>query len=256
MKNKPILFSILALAMLGSCKSATTIVENDVGIIQGNVHLYNIEGDSIPSNGATISIEGTSFQSTSNTNGIWQLNNIPAGIYNIIITKPGFDTSLTTQYQFSGAGTQFLEGEVIQAVPFDSVTILSVTAIKNDSINGRDTNITYSLTLEFNVSGPDSLTLQNFFWVAADTRVDSNLQEIENGHLTYYVDDFASTIPSSRPFTISKTGSYPYSLDSYLWKPGDTLYVETRAYATSIYGASANPGALSPYIYIKKLVLP
>ncbi len=164
MKIKPILFSLLPLALLGACKSSTTVVQNDVGIIQGKVALsVNCNALSNDS-GATVQIEETGFSATTNSLGDWTMNNVPAGIYNIIITKPGFDTDLIAQDEFSGAGTQFLEnGSISSTSPLpDSVSILSILVTKRDSTTlVNDSTIDtivyiYSVSMTFTMNGPDS----------------------------------------------------------------------------------------------------
>ena len=183
MKIKLILSSILALTLLGACKSPTTIVvNNDVGTIQGKV-VVNVNCSPLSNaSGTTVHIEGTAFSATTDSLGDWTLNNVPAGIYNIMITKPGFDTDLITQDQFSGAGTQFFEnGSISSALPLlDSVLITSIQITKKDSVEYRDSVVNlkdslghwtgdstiyyiydtvgyeYSLSITFTMNGPDS----------------------------------------------------------------------------------------------------
>src|ERR1017187_162139 len=113
MKIQASIFIIFAIAIIGGCKSSTTVVETNVGIIQGKVALsVNCNAVSNAS-GATVHIEGTGFSATTDSLGDWTIKNVPAGIYNILITKPTFDTYLVPQYQFGGAGTQFLENGAI-----------------------------------------------------------------------------------------------------------------------------------------------
>ncbi len=71
MKIKLILPILFVLALFGACKSTTTVVGNsDTGTLKGNVALVNALGDTLPNYaGATIQIQGTSFQATSNTTG-------------------------------------------------------------------------------------------------------------------------------------------------------------------------------------------
>jgi hypothetical protein len=249
MKNKLILSSILALTLLGACKDSTTIVENEVGIIRGTVTLFDINGSALPDrSGAIISIQGTSYQTASQSNGDFQLNNIPAGIYTVIVTKPDYDTELTSSYQFSGAGTQFLQGEVIQAVPFDSLPIVSVsissTVVKTDSNGVRDTIPYYGIHATSTVSGPDSTTLKYYEWLIFDATRDTGSDIINQGIL--------ASIPSKPIMLFDSSGSY-YQY-KYM-KSGDTVYIETRAVGISPY-SSNYPATFSPYIVRKKIILP
>ncbi len=260
MKIQRILPVFLALALFGACKSSTTVVENEGGIIRGSVSLYNINGDSLSDHGgATISLQGTSYQGTSQNNGDFQLNNVPAGIYNVIVTKSGYDTELTSSYQFGGAGTQFLENQFIQAIPLDSVPILSIVARKMDTLyHNGDTGTYYILTLEFNVSAPDSLILKYFSCEVINPRIDTVSPLPPYPY--QFQNDFVPNIPSQRPFTLSATGGLypspdPYGIDSYLWHPGDTVYVETKAIA-QVINSTGWAGTTSPIISKKFIILP
>jgi hypothetical protein len=258
MKKLSILFCLFILALTNSCKN-TTIVENNYttpNIIQGHVLLLGIDGDSLATqSGTTISIEGTSFQTTSDTSGNWRLNNVPAGIYNVSITKPGFDTVALQQIPFSGAGTLFVDNQHIQMIPFDSIPVLSV------SISGYDTTIesekgrVYSGTLTFGVSGPDSNTLQYFEWTILNSRLDSPAYSNINN-----IGGQSITVTHGQPmtFTLQQYANSDYPPYGFNWKTGDTLYVVTKAYAgtTPSFLPPLLPVAFSPYTIIKKVLLP
>ncbi len=246
MKIQRILPVFLVLALFSACKDSTTIVENEVGILRGSVIIYDVNGDSVSDrSGATISLQGTGFQATSQTNGDFQLNNVPAGIYNVIVTKPGYDTALTANYQFSGAGTQFLQSNIIQAIPSDSIPIVSVNISVKDSVQGQDTvGYEYSINFSLDISGPDSNVMKWYEWdVARDSGTNAGLI---NGA------KFDSI--NTKPISIS-INSYTFGYDSYSWKPGDTLYIETRAACRSPF-SNFYPGTVSPIILTKKVVLP
>jgi len=166
--NLRIAFStLLAIAFFGGCKNSTVIENSDVGSFHGNVALLTAEGDTLSNYaGVTARIEGTAFQATSNAVGDWEIDNVPAGIYNIILTKPGFDTLIITQYQFSGAGVSFLVSSAIQALPLDSL-VFTIT----NTTESSDTDSYYYLgllTIRGGVSGPDSLD-QDFLSVSSDS---------------------------------------------------------------------------------------
>jgi hypothetical protein len=149
----PILF---LLSVFAACKNTTTVVESDTGILQGNVALVTALGDTLPNYaGATIQIQGTSFQATSNPTGTWVMDNVPAGIYNVILTKPGFDTLVIPGYQFNGVGTSYLVNTGIQEQLTDSL-VFTVTNTTEDSTHGNYLGL---LTMNGYVSGPDSLVL-------------------------------------------------------------------------------------------------
>jgi hypothetical protein len=166
MKFLPILSILLAVALLGSCKSSTSTGESNAvtGTFKGNVALVDARGDTLPNySGATVSIEGTSFQATSNDTGEWEIDNVPAGVYNLILTKPGFDTLVIPQYEFTGVGTSFVLSSGIQALPMDSL-VFTVSCFLEDSTSSEYLIL---LTVDGGVSGPDSLFLSNGTMVAS-----------------------------------------------------------------------------------------
>ncbi len=241
MKIQPILSSILALTLLGACKSPTTIVENDIGIMQGKVALFANCNSVSDASGVTVSIEGTAFSATTNTQGDWTINNVPAGIYNILITKPGFDTDLIAQDQFSGAGTQFLENGGIRSESplLDSVLISSIQITKKDSIQHWDSvislgNGTYdTIPYHFDTVGYEYFLNITFTMQGPDSSISFEARLTDVTHTTYeYVtnEGYLQTQPISRSGSfvshagwITATGSngqgYP--------QPGDSMVVKT-----------------------------
>jgi hypothetical protein len=225
MKIKRMLPVFLALALLGACKSSTTVVENDVGIIQGKVALSDVLCNPIANaSGATVQIQGTGFSATTASNGQWQINDVPAGIYNIIITKPGFDTDLIPEYQFSGAGTQFLEyGAIADVTVKDSVPILSILVAPQDSIykwldstvEMYDTSgVGYGLKVLYTMYGQDSAI--SFGTSIADITHPS----FSPGNV------YSTTIARNQTLSLGDTIMYPYWQHNYP-PPGDSMVITT-----------------------------
>ena len=178
-----VLSLIVAVALLGSCKSATSNVESnaETGTFKGNVALVNARGDTLPDySGATVSIEGTLFQATSSATGDWEIDNVPAGVYNLILTKPGFDTLVIPQFQTKGVGTSFVLGAAIQALPLDSL-VFTVSNIVEDSSSAGYLGL---LSMSGYVSGPDSLSLTEGVIVASGEIGQSPTVVITNGQIT------------------------------------------------------------------------
>ncbi len=145
--------NLFTIALFNGCKS-TTIVDN-LGTFRGTVALISPTGDTLQNYaGATVQIQGTSFQATSNAAGDWQIDNVPAGIYNLVMTKPGFDTLILPQYQFSGAGTAFLFSNAIQAIPQDSLDV----TFKNTTIQSSSGFYEGELQFFGKLLGKDSLS--------------------------------------------------------------------------------------------------
>jgi hypothetical protein len=60
--------------------------------------------------GVTITIEGTSFTTTTNANGAWEVKGLPAGTYTITYGKPGYFTEKVEGFQFVGGGDAYVSG--------------------------------------------------------------------------------------------------------------------------------------------------
>lgn len=165
MKRHSILSGLFVLLFLAACKNDTIVQNTDSGSFRGNVALVSAMGDTLSNySGVTIRIEGTPFQATSNTVGDWEIDNVPAGIYNLLLSKPGFDTLLLPQYQFSGAGVSFVVSTAIQALPMDSLPF-TITNTTQDSL---PTYYLGLITILGGVAGPDSL-MQDFLEVSSDS---------------------------------------------------------------------------------------
>ncbi|MFI5201720.1 MAG: carboxypeptidase-like regulatory domain-containing protein, partial [Candidatus Kapaibacterium sp.] len=159
---------LLGLAVVAGCKNSTIVQNSDVGSFRGNVALINAEGDTLSNYaGATAHIEGTVFQATSNAAGDWEIDNVPAGIYNISLTKPGFDTLIIPKYQFSGAGVSFVMSTAIQALPLDSLVFTLSNTIE-EYYDSAHTSYLGLINIRGGVSGPDSLD-QEFMDVSSDS---------------------------------------------------------------------------------------
>lgn len=184
MKLQITLCIVFVSLLVGGCKSPTNVQGSDLGTLIGSVGLADINCDSVSDrSGIMVSIRGTMFSTHTQKNGDWELDDIPAGIYNIIIAKPGFDTNFIPQYQFAGDGTQFLENLGIHELPMDSVMITSVSATRRadsifqyvrdsitfpDSLHGIDTfrhvydtiydtaTVSFFIQLSYLMHGPDS----------------------------------------------------------------------------------------------------
>lgn len=58
--------------------------------------------------GITVRIKGSNRVGTSDTAGVWMLNDVAAGIYDLEISKPGFATNYLRAFQFVAGGTAYI----------------------------------------------------------------------------------------------------------------------------------------------------
>jgi len=236
MKFHSILSIFVAVALLGSCKSSTSTGESTAvtGTFKGNVALVDARGDTLSNyTGATVNIEGTSFHATSNATGDWEIDNVPAGVYNIILTKPGFDTLVIPQYEFKGVGTSFILSSGIQALPMDSLVFTVSSLIEDSTSDGY----LILLTASGGVSGPDSLFLSNGIWVASGAIGQSPEITITDGQISGAKGAIGHNVPTSLRGGV-------VTFQSYLYANGPNkkfTYFQ---------------GATSPYIVMRTFTLP
>ena len=123
---------LLLLAILGffamSCTKDVYITEpygNFIGRMTGRIIPLDVNGDSMTSvyAGTNVWLEGTSLRSTSTSTGQWTLDSVPAGIYTIRFSKPGFDTIGFERVTFSGAGVEFFNDLYVVRMPTDSIVL-------------------------------------------------------------------------------------------------------------------------------------
>jgi len=247
MKIQASILALFAATLIGGCTTTTTAPTN-TGSIRGNIALFNASGDTLSNYaGVTAQIQGTSFQATSNAVGDWEIDNIPAGVYNVSFTKLGFDTLVIPQYQFSGAGTSFLLSNAIQAIPMDSLPLTlsnsGYSALAGFTSSG-DSIIIYHGSIDFtgNLSGPDSLEQSSViatFGAVADSNSNFNQSEyVIDGHLPAL-----QSIPYTKPPVMSGTA---VTVRSFLWA---RITQKTE-------GFTHFQQAVSPYSSVQTFIIP
>ena len=103
MRNIIKLSALLAFAVFCGCKDTNTtqvIYTGDAipGTLVGNGNLYDTVWDNFSRNYAEIddrsnvlvSLEGTTFKTTTNKKGEWRIENVPPGTYNILFQKDDY----------------------------------------------------------------------------------------------------------------------------------------------------------------------
>jgi len=258
MKIQASILIIFAIAIIGGCKSSTTVVDSYTGTFEGKLALLAVNANPLPQQGgATIQIQGTPFSATTDTSGAWHIDNVPAGIYNIIEMKAGFDTTIISQYQFSGAGTSFLEHDAIEQIPFDSISFVARLVFNSgDSANAPDSNAT--LYISGHASGTDSL--KQFLLMV---NKDSTRSVMENSSTLYYPSLIMtlSVVGANRLIsdTLSQYNGFFYGNSI---KSGDTLYVRTTAVGNEfsksyddIYDSQSGQTE-SPYSVVQRIIVP
>jgi Polysaccharide lyase family 4, domain II len=158
-----LLFVLFAM-VFASCSSpsdppATTSTGEE---LTGTVAAYGSASPTLlPPTGIHISIQSTAYQAVADTAGHFEIDNIPAGVYNIIFWKPGFDSMIYPVHHIIGVGTDIINDAYIVQESTDTITMTGVSYVFDVSetkiITVTDTTIKDSLGIfDTSVSTRDS----------------------------------------------------------------------------------------------------
>jgi Carboxypeptidase regulatory-like domain len=119
MKKGIILFCMfcIGLVSISGCSGSSDSSSSSLsGSLAGSVALYLSDATPTTPSGVTVSIQGTSFSTTTDSSGHWTISGLNQGTYTVIYTKPGYGMSEQQGVQFVGGGTDFL-GTVYMSQP-------------------------------------------------------------------------------------------------------------------------------------------
>jgi Polysaccharide lyase family 4, domain II len=146
-----LLFVLFAM-VFASCSSpsdppATTSTGEE---LTGTVAAYaSASATSLSPSGIHISIQSTAYQAVADTAGHFEIDNIPAGVYNIIFWKPGYDSMIYPVHHILGVGTDVINDAYLVQESSDTITMTGVSYVFNVSetkiITVTDTTIKDSL---------------------------------------------------------------------------------------------------------------
>src|ERR1043165_5836971 len=107
-----ILSLLSVLIMLASCSDSNNTTTSSVGgdkvtgNLIGKITLTDHTGKPIANkSGALVQIDGTSYSAVTDSNGDWEIHNLPSRTYSLSISKDGFVTFHDPSYAFLGGGT-------------------------------------------------------------------------------------------------------------------------------------------------------
>ena len=128
MKNH--FFCLSVLFLLYGCKGDPGPTGTPLsGNIAGTVGLYDDYQTVYIPDRVIVSLEGTSFSTLSLKDGSWEIAGVPAGIYTIRYSKPGFFTMKNYNVQFVGGGTLFLDEQALGIIPSVVVSYIHVSSV-------------------------------------------------------------------------------------------------------------------------------
>jgi hypothetical protein len=150
---KAILSGIICCLLFWGCKGDPGPASPRLaGNLMGSVMMVDLLNRSIKDqSGVKVILYPNIDSTTSLSDGSWQLNNVPAGIYDVTYAKPGFYTVKAFQFQFVGGGNysfypvnmiQFWSGSVTRLSVIDTSTIIRFQGTINaDFASGRNVYI-------------------------------------------------------------------------------------------------------------------
>ncbi len=123
-------FAVAVLAWMSGCKTVTS--PSTTGSFSGRIVLFDSTRYQMPDfSGATVQLDGTSFHTTTDSLGAWDISGVPEGLYNISASKPGFGTYHWYQTNMTG-GTYYLSTVYIARMPTDVPVLDSVWGSASD----------------------------------------------------------------------------------------------------------------------------
>ena len=122
------LIAIVSFYFLVSCTE--TVAPVLTGSISGFVSLYEEDGTSIKDrSGVKVSIEGRSNFAFSNSEGRYKIENVSAGIFNIVYEKEGYGLNKIIAREFVGGGDAFIYELPLSKLP--SYNVISLNIVKS-----------------------------------------------------------------------------------------------------------------------------
>jgi hypothetical protein len=79
--------------------------------------------------GIHIELQATKFQTTADSLGNFRIDNIPAGVYNIICWKPGFDSMIYPVHHLIGVGNDIINDAYLVAESSDSIILKLISPV-------------------------------------------------------------------------------------------------------------------------------
>ena len=96
------------------------------GILSGDVELVDEYGLKLADyGGVSVSVEGTSYTTTTNSEGYWRFDELPAGTYILKFTREGFAENRLYNQQFVGGGHLYTGTDQMYRLPSFSITSLN-----------------------------------------------------------------------------------------------------------------------------------
>ncbi len=184
------------------------------GEIYGSVHLLDVDGRAQYSyEGVTIQTADGTSKAVPDSNGIWTLKNVSAGVHTFTVQKEGYSKYIVSGFPFVGGGKAYCDAIMaIIKLPAFTITAVSLTGKPTDSLGQL-------ITVDINPQAKKDETLSFRIVVGRTPEIRADIPEV----LFSYNTTFTYTETGSAAFA---TENLIYSLKKvYGFKTGDKVYI-------------------------------
>lgn len=210
---KCVLLLIVLFSLLVSCTE--TVAPVLTGNISGFVSLYEENGSQVnDKSGVKVSIEGRNNYAYTNIEGRYEIENIDAGIFNIIFEKEGFCLYKRTSYQFVGGGDAYLYQISLTRQPSFNVESLDISKWGTQ---------THYLKISGSLNDVRNYTRYVILFFGKKENVSNNPQD-------YLLSSSIYVYPDSASFD-NNWGDYENYFGEYGFNVGETVYVAAYSLA-------------------------
>lgn len=189
-----VLWIVAGLCLTGCSEDA--VLNAPQGGIAGFAGLRDLDGSRLKDqSGVRVSLKGTEYAALSDSIGRWTISDVPAGIYDIILSKEGFATNYIRAFQFVGGGTAYITAitDLVRATR-DTLVLSRFTFVPEYDVFYLDTLIEVDTGF---VRPIDSVALPNrAFRLEGTVHFESDTQSVAPLYLQPYYTDL-SVVPST-----------------------------------------------------------
>ncbi len=168
--------------------------------------------------GILVQCEGTSFSAVTDSNGFWEIHNLPTSTYSISFSKAGYTTFKNTSFQFVGGGIQLYNSSItlLQPITFSYTLDAVVTPTLKDKwwyVYGHTSD-----------NAPDSVNIFILYVLSHSSTIE--IEDVESA-ASSFTDD-VNTSFSTHDGSFSFKSPITSGLQNFQY--GDTVFVRAFPY--------------------------
>lgn len=216
---KRIMLAVSMLLLIATLSCTDTVAPVLTGDITGFVFLQDHESQQIKDrSGVKVSIEGRQNFTYTDSNGKYRLENISAGIFNIVFEKEGYGLYKIIAREFPGGGEAYLHSLTLFELPAFEVSSVTIVKSSNNliiqgSVTGvlnyyRNVLIFFDKTSNVSNDPKNYLTLRSGYVYADSSQFSSYIFDYKNWFINKgFLND--STIYLAAYSSTDYWGGYP-----------------------------------------------